>query len=233
MKSVVKIAAAPRIVAAVALVLGLAALTPARAVLEGFGLEGLGVGGLGAFAERFSAFAVDLGVPSGGIDVPQPRDKRIPSSGKAGPVEFVVNRYSSDAERDDLLKTLQDKGPEKLLDALQKLPRIGYFRTPNSIGYDLKYARKMPLDEGGEQIILATDRYITFWEAANRPRTIDYPFTLIEMRIGRDGEGEGKMSLFTKIMYDKKKNQIVLENYASQPVLLTKVRRESANTAAR
>jgi len=34
-------------------------------------------------------------------------------------------------------------------------------------------------------------------------------------------------------MYDKKKNQIVLENYASQPVLLTKVRRESANTAAR
>ena len=229
MKSVVKIAAAPRIVAAVALVLGLAALTPARAVLEGFGLEGLGVGGLGAFAERFSAFAVDLGVPSGGIDVPQPRDKRIPSSGKAGPVEFVVNRYSSDAERDDLLKTLQDKGPEKLLDALQKLPRIGYFRTPNSTGYDLKFARKVPGDDGGEKITMITDRYITFWEAANRPRSIDYPFTLIEVHMGPEGKGEGKLSLATRITYDKKNNTVVLEDYKSQPTLLNEVKRESTS----
>jgi hypothetical protein len=40
------------------------------------------------------------------------------------------------------------------------------------------------------------------------------------------------MSLFTKIMYDKKKNQIVLEDYGSQPVLLTQVKREST-TASR
>jgi hypothetical protein len=112
------------------------------------------------------------------------------------------------------------------------MPRAGYIRTPNSIGYDLHYARKMPMDEGGDQIVLATDRYIGFWEAANRPRTFDYPFTLIEMRVGRDGVGEGKMSLFTKVMYDKKKNQIVLEDYGSQPVLLTEVRREST-TAGR
>jgi hypothetical protein len=108
------------------------------------------------------------------------------------------------------------------------MPRVGSIRTPNSIGYDLHYARKNPLDEGGDQIVLATDRYIGFWEAANRPRTVDYPFTLIEMRVGKDGVGEGKLSLFTKIMYDKKKNQIVLEDYGSQPVLLTQVRRESA-----
>jgi hypothetical protein len=56
---------------------------------------------------------------------------------------------------------------------------------------------------------------------------VDYPFTLIEMRVGKDGMGEGKMSLFTKITYDKKKNQIVLEDYGSQPVLLTQVKRES------
>ncbi len=171
-----------------------------------------------AVPERFVATAVSIATPG-------------PTG--AGTVEMVVERYSTDEERDLLLKTLLEKGSDKLLDTLQSMKRVGYIRTPNSIGYDLKYARKMPLDEGGEQIVLATDRYITFWEAANRPRTIDYPFTLIEMRIGRDGEGEGKMSLFTKIMYDKKKNQIVLENYASQPVLLTKVRRESANTAAR
>ena len=51
-----------------------------------------------------------------------------------------------------------------------------------------------------------TDRYISFWEAANRPRTVDYPFTLIEIRIGPDGKGEGKMSIATKVTYDKEQH---------------------------
>ena len=194
-----------------AMVAGLAATAPA---------------GVAAFAERFTAFAVDLGVPAGGIDVPQPRDKRIPESGKAGPVEFVVERYSTDAERDMLMKALQEKGPDTLLETLQKLPRIGYLRTPNSIGYDLRFARKMPGEDGGEKITLLTDRYITFWEATNRPRTIDYPFTLIEVRIGPEGKGEGKLSLATRITFDKKNNTVVLEDYKSQPTLLNEVKRE-------
>ena len=36
------------------------------------------------------------------------------------------------------------------------------------------------------------------------------------------------MSLATKIMFDKKNNTIVLENYKSQPVLLQNIRRESS-----
>jgi hypothetical protein len=171
-----------------------------------------------AALERYVALAVNLG--------------GTPGPTGAGTVEITIDNWSTDAQRDQLMKTLMDKGPEKLLDTLQKMPRVGSIRTPNSIGYDLHYARKNPLDEGGDQIVLATDRYIGFWEASNRPRTVDYPFTLIEMRVGKDGVGEGKMSLFTKITYDKKKNQIVLEDYGSQPVLLTQVRREST-TASR
>ena len=166
-----------------------------------------------AALERYVALAVNLG--------------GTPGPTGAGTVEITIDNWSTDAQRDQLMKTLIDKGPEKLLDTLQKMPRVGSIRTPNSIGYDLHYARKNPLEDGGDQIVLATDRYIGFWEAANRPRTVDYPFTLIEMRVAKDGVGEGKMSLFTKITYDKKKNQIVLEDYGSQPVLLTQVRRES------
>ena len=171
-----------------------------------------------AALERYVALAVNLG--------------GTPGPTGAGTVEITIDNWSTDAQRDQLMKTLIDKGPEKLLDTLQKMPRVGSIRTPNSIGYDLHYARKNPLDEGGDQIVLATDRFIGFWEASNRPRTVDYPFTLIELRVGKDGEGEGKMSLFTKITYDKKKNQVVLEDYGSQPVLLTQVRRESV-TASR
>lgn len=161
---------------------------------------------------RYTAFAVNLGSPG-------------PSW--TATVEMVVNRWSTDAERDRLLTILMEKGSDKLLDALRDMPRVGYIRTPDSIGYDLRFARRAPGEDGGERVVLGTDRYISFWEAANRPRTIDYPFTVIELRIGPGGEGEGKMSLATKIIAEKKTGLIVLENYASQPVLLKSVRRET------
>jgi hypothetical protein len=163
--------------------------------------------------ERFTALAVSLGTP-----------------GRTGAqtVEMAVNRWSTDEERDKLMTALLEKGPEKLLDTLQSLPRVGYIRTPESIGYDLHFARKHPMPDGGERVIIATDRRIGFWEAANRPRSIDYPFTLIEMHINPNGEGEGKLSLATKITVEGSgdRRMVVLENYQSQPVLLNSVRRE-------
>ena len=60
----------------------------------------------------------------------------------------------------------------------------------------------------------------------NQPRSIDYPFTVIELRLNRDGEGEGKMSIATKITVDKDSNMITLENYDIQPVMLTNVKSE-------
>src|SRR5262249_25594748 len=132
-------------------------------------------------------------------------------------------------ERDRLMTTLLERGPEKLLEQLQKVPRVGYFRTPNSIGYDLRYARRQPLPDGGERVVLMTDRYISFWEAANQPRSIDYPFTLIELHINANGGGEGKLSLATKITADAENKIVVLEDYANQPVLLTSVKREKSS----
>ena len=61
-------------------------------------------------------------------------------------------------------------------------------------------------------------------EARNQPRTIDYPFTLFEIRVNKDGEGEGKMAVATKITFDKKANQVELENYSSEPVRLNSVK---------
>jgi hypothetical protein len=174
-----------------------------------------GRGAAGAI-ERYVATAIKTG---------------FPGPAGAGIVEIGIERWSTAAEHDRLLAVLLEKGPDKLLEELQKLPRVGYIRTPNSIGYDLHYARKTPAEDGGEHIALATDRYIGFWEAANQPRSIDYPFTLIEMHIGPDGKGEGKMSLATRITVDKKKNEIGLEDYFSQPVLLSNVHRE--DTASR
>jgi hypothetical protein len=49
---------------------------------------------------------------------------------------------------------------------------------------------------------------------------------MIELRLNNDGEGEGKMSIATRIIADSENKIITLENYDTQPVLLKNVSRE-------
>jgi len=145
-------------------------------------------------------------------------------TGAASQVDIVFERWSSEAERETLTAAFNEKGQDGLLSALQKVkPRVGYYRTPNSIGIDIRFAKEIPGEDGGRRIIFLTDRRISFAEAKNRPRTIDYPFTMVEMRFDKNGVGEGRASVMTMITHNKKTNQIELENYSSDPVRLTKI----------
>ena len=142
----------------------------------------------------------------------------------AGTVLMEVTRWSTDTERSRLVDTLLQKGPMALLDELRDNRSTGTIRTPDSLGYDLRFAQQTPTEDGGRRIVLATDRPIGFWEATTRPRTFDYPFTVIQMLIGRDGRGKGTLSYATKIQAHD--NAIELENFASSPIMLTDVRAE-------
>jgi hypothetical protein len=157
---------------------------------------------------RFAAFAVNM------------------NRGSAGSVELVINRWSSDADRDRLMSVMFDKGQERLLQELQKMPRMGYIRTPGSIGWDIHFAAHVPAKDGGERIVLVTDRHMGFREVANRNRTVDYPFTIIELNVPKSGDGDGKITVATRIIPDSDGRIVTLENYDIQPVLLTKVTRE-------
>lgn len=157
--------------------------------------------------ERFTAFAVNTS------NIGQPG---------ATQVDIEITRWTPDAERDRLMQLFKEKGPDALLEALRDTPRVGYIKTPDSLAYDLHYARQMPTEEKGRRIVLVTDRPIGFWEARNRPRTIEYPFTLIELELDGKGEGVGKLSVATRITLNG--NVLTLENYANQPVMLKDVR---------
>ncbi len=158
--------------------------------------------------ERFTASAINI------------------NNGRADNIDITVNRWSSDKQRDALMAVVQKKGVERLLDALQDVPAVGHFGVPGNLSWDIRFARELPLPDGGERVVLVTDRRISFWEAAVRPRSIDYPFTVIELHLNRDGEGEGTMSIATKVIYDKAQNMITLENFQNQPVRLTNVKSE-------
>lgn len=166
-----------------------------------------------ALPATFTAFAVS----PGGIRTPP----------VASQVEITVNRWSTTAESQRLLAVLKDKGPEKLLDALQDVKSVGTIRTPGNLAYDLRFAQIEPGEDGGVRIFLATDRPISYWEAVNRPRVSDYPFTFLELRLNEGGEGEGKLALATKVIVNKGGTTIELENYDGQPIALNEIRRRS------
>jgi len=142
-------------------------------------------------------------------------------------VEINVDRWSPSSDRANLIAALM-KSPDELLKQLQKIRPVGTIRTPDSLGYDLHYAQQTPLPEGGRSIVIATDRPIGFWEATNRPRSIDYPFTLIQMNLDRNGTGSGTLSYATRIT--TKNNIIELENFASQPIMLNNIHAEPKKT---
>jgi hypothetical protein len=93
-----------------------------------------------------------------------------------------------------------------------------------SLGTDIRYAMNSPDAGGGRRIDIITPRVIGFREQRNQPRTVDYPFTLFEMKFDKSGKGQGKMAYATQIRFDSKKNAIELENYSSEPVRLNNLK---------
>ena len=169
---------------------------------------------------RLSAWAVSMGTVA---------------TGRNEVLDIRITRWTTEEERKNLLATVVESNSDALMRALLKLPEHGRIRVPGHqgpdpmkvvLGWALHYAWHMPLPEGGDRIVLATDRYITFQEARNQPRISDYPFTLVDIRLEKNGEGVGKASVATKISFDKKKNIMELENYSSEPVRLQQVKIE-------
>ena len=74
-------------------------------------------------------------------------------------------------------------------------------------GYSIKYAYRAPLPDGGERIILATDRRLGAHVAGvaagvERRRRRTTSSRVIEMRFDAKGVGEGKTSLTTQVVVD-------------------------------
>jgi hypothetical protein len=156
--------------------------------------------------EEFTAFAVNM------------------NQGRAGVVDIVVDRWSPESDRAALLQVFADTGQDDLLKELLKRPRLGYIRLPNTLGHDLHYTAQQALPDGGRRVVIVTDRPIGFAEARNSSRSMDYPFTMIEIHFNEAGVGVGKMSTGTKIQKSKDGSHLELETWGNEPVRFTEVK---------
>jgi hypothetical protein len=146
------------------------------------------------------------------------------NSGRTGPVQISVTRWSTPAERKTLTQTLFKDGQEALLDELRDMRSVGRIYTPGSIGYDLRYAEERKLPDGGREIILATDRPMSFWEMVNRPTSSQYPFTWVQFKMRPDGTGEGKIAVAARIVGEEADDLIEVQDFAISPVTLQNIR---------
>lgn len=162
---------------------------------------------------EFTAIATSIGLPGN-------------PTGQA-PIDIVVNRWSTDAERAELLKALKDGGQQKLLDKLQDMKPVGSFRINNQgLAYDLFYSHERPNPEGGRDIVLGTDRPVSAWEAYAQPRSIDYPFTVIQMHVDNEGRGQGTVVLAAKVTASDDGRYITVENLAAGPIKLNDIQQK-------
>ncbi len=159
---------------------------------------------------RLTAFAVDLNRP--GI-------------ASTTTLDIVIERWSKDAELRRLQDVLVEKGGGgPLLSALQKIqPRAGFVRSTNSLGWDIQLARQIVHEDGSRRIVLASDRPMSFWEAAGRPRSSDYEFMLAEIRLDKEGKGEGKLVPAASVKWNQETRALEIENYEAYPVRLMQV----------
>ena len=146
--------------------------------------------------------------------------------GQAGatPIDIGITDWTTNEEATRLKDALREKGPRGLTSALQDLKRVGYIRhSSGGLGWSLRYAKRIALPDGGYRIVFATDRPMTIAERFERPLTAEYDLVVGEVRVGADGKGEGKLVPMAAVTYDETDDTIDIENYASQPVTLSKV----------
>ena len=156
---------------------------------------------------RLTAFAIDMN-----------------SSVRTGTIEIVIERWSTPEEVSNLKAILVEGGDGKLLTAIQKIkPRCGFARTSTSLGWDIQFARELPLPDGGRKIVVATDRPVGMWEARNAGRSMDYEFSLAEIRMPATGKGQGKAIPRAALAFNAKTNTLEIENYEREPVRLNEV----------
>src|SRR5881409_3103012 len=117
-------------------------------------------------------------------------------TGAPDPLKIDLLRWSTDAEREQVFTALSGKGEKEFINVLSKQPTLGYVWTSESAGYSVRYAYQTTTPDGGERVIVATDKPLgswnpQIWKAAGTATASPYEFTVIELRFNRRrGTGE-------------------------------------------
>ena len=128
-------------------------------------------------------------------------------------VTVHIDEYSTPEELQILVDAFNSDGSKGLYNALDKMPARGHVAITGTLGYDIKFARKIPMDEGFK-LIVVTNRPVNFREAWNSGRSINYNLSYLEMTLNREtGKGTGTLIPAALFKIDKKSGEVTVEAF--------------------
>ena len=146
-------------------------------------------------------------------------------SGKSFGLNVYVQELTSDGEIQELASTLKHKGPDGLVSAMEDIKDKGRVAPTGSVGTGMRVVRIHPTKDGGQHIVLATNRPISFPELYNGTRSRDYKFGIVVLDVDKDGKGTGSFAPLCKIKFNKK-DELEIEHYGQKPFRLANVYRQ-------
>jgi hypothetical protein len=135
-----------------------------------------------------------------------------PVAGKSFGATVYVQELTSDGEVQELAATLKHKGQDGLVSALEDMKDKGRSAPTGSVGTGMRVVRIHPAKDGGQHIVLATNRPISFPELYNATRSTNYKIGLVVLDVDKDGKGTGTFSPLCKVKFNKN-NELEIENY--------------------
>jgi len=138
-----------------------------------------------------------------------------------------IEGRTSDQEATAYRQILADRGQDDLLRSIYK-NRLGYIAATGQTRRDLLVVREGQLD-GQRRIIVAFERWQGFFELRGGYRSVDYPFSVMEIIIDANGKGTGTFIGLAQVKMARDTSsellRLEIENFGSFPAKVMGVAR--------
>ena len=145
--------------------------------------------------DQFSAVWAAVGGAAGGASVS---------------LNIRITKYNTDQDIQKFVDILAKDGPDRLRKALEG-EDAGQLSPVGRVGTTIAIARK--LKQGNKTIVrVLTARNLSFVELRNSGRSVDYPYTILELTLDSNGKGTGTAIGAAMIKFNKKKGHYEIES---------------------
>ena len=136
---------------------------------------------------------------------------------------LTINSYTPPQQVDQFLNILRSGGQDELMRAIGNDKR-GTIQIGAQVGRDINAVWESQDEEEGRKINVLFERWLGFGELRRGARSVDYPFTFVEIYLDDRGRGEGSMIPAARIRA-KRGQTIEIENFGIYPARLNNIRR--------
>jgi hypothetical protein len=144
------------------------------------------------------------------------------------PVDIVISQWSTYMDHRELARTLLEKGPVAFMSLLCGYGAAGRISVMGGPDLVIRYAWAIEERDRSRRIFLATDEPVLLAGGWLRRSPDEEPLTFVELRVDRNGNGEGKLSEAARLSVDQSRDVIELRDYNRRPLHLPMVRSERA-----